>query len=98
MAKFEALLEDENNIFGGTPKSKYWDFSKQVSQDLAEDEFDNIVERIAVMEMMLSEHHDIDNLDKIVKGYVLQNMSEVEEMKKSLYIELAGHLLERVTD
>lgn len=98
MAKFEALLEDEDNIFGGTPKSKYWDFRNQVSQDLDEDEFDKIVEKIAVMETMLAEHYDIENLDKMIKSYALQNMSEVEDMKKNVYIELAGSLLERLND
>jgi len=98
MAKFEALLEDEDNIFGGTPKSKYWDFRNQVSQDLDEDEFDKIVEKIAIMEVMLSEHHDIENLDRMIKSYAIQNMSEVEEMKKSVYLELAGNLLERLND
>jgi len=98
MAKYESLLEDEDNIFGGTPKSKYWDFHKQVSPDLAEDEFDKIVEKIAIMEVMLSEHHDINQLDNMIKSYALQNMSEVEDMKKSVYMELAGSLLERVND
>ncbi|WP_373070164.1 DUF2018 family protein [Sulfurimonas sp.] len=98
MAKFEALLEDEDNIFGGTPKSKYWDFNSQVSKDLAEDEFDKIVEKIAVMEVMLAEHYDINSLDKMIKSYAVQNMSEVEDMKKSVYMELAGSLLERLND
>ena len=98
IAKFEALLEEEDNIFGGTPKSKYWDFRNQVSPDLDEDEFDKIVEKIAVMEIMLSEHHNIDNLENIIQSYALQNMSEVEEMKKSVYMELGGKLLERIND
>lgn len=98
MAKYESLLEDEDNIFGGTPKSKYWDFRNQVSQDLDEDEFDKVVEKIAVMETMLAEHYDINELDKMIKSYALQNMSEVEDMKKSVYMELAGSLLERLND
>ncbi|MCW8838781.1 MAG: DUF2018 family protein [Thiovulaceae bacterium] len=98
MAKFEALLEDEDNIFGGTPKSKYWDFNNQVSQDLAEDEFDKIVQKIAIMEAMLAEHHDINNLERIMQNYALENMSELEDMKKSVYMELAGNLLERLND
>ena len=98
MAKFEALLEDEDNIFGGTPKSKYWDFRNQVSPDLDEDEFDKIVEKIAVMEKMLAEHYDIDNLDRMIQSYALQNTSEVEDMKKNVYMELGGKLLERLND
>lgn len=98
MAKFEALLEEEDNIFGGTPKSKYWDFRNQISKDLDEDEFDKIVEKIAVMEAMLSEHYDINSLENMIQSYALQNMSEVEEMKKSVYMELGGKLLERIND
>ncbi|QFR49497.1 DUF2018 family protein [Sulfurimonas lithotrophica] len=98
MAKFEALLEDEDNIFGGTPKSKYWDFHNQVSKDLAEDEFDNIVEKIAVMEAILAESNGIENIDNMIRTYVLENSAEVEHMKKNVYMELASSLLERVND
>jgi hypothetical protein len=50
------------------------------------------------MENMLSEHYDINSLDKMIKSYAIQNMEEVEEMKKSVYMELAGSLLERLND
>jgi hypothetical protein len=49
MNKYDALFEDEDDIFGGTPVSKYWDINKQISEDLMKDEFDGIVERLAVM-------------------------------------------------
>jgi len=98
MSKFEALFEDENDIFAGTPESRYWDISGQLSEDLVKDEFDRIVERLAVMEAMLSEMHNYDDLDRTVKSYALSNMSKVEELKKSVYMELAGQLIYRVAE
>ena len=96
--KFDALFEDEDDIFAGTPESKYWDISAQLSQDLIKDEFDGIVERLAIMEAMLSETHDYDDLDRTIKSYAVSNMSKVEELKKSVYMELAGQLIYRVAE
>ena len=98
MGKFEALFEDEEDIFAGTPQSRYWDISGQLSEDLVKDEFDGIVERLAVMEAMLSETHDYDDLDRTVKSYALSSMEEIEELKKSVYMELAGQLIYRVAE
>jgi len=98
MGKFDALFEDEEDIFAGTPQSRYWDISGQLSQDLVKDEFDGVVERLAVMEAILAETHDYDDLDRTVKSYALANMSKVEELKKSVYMELAGQLIYRVAE
>jgi len=98
MGKFDALFEDEEDIFAGTPQSRYWDISGQLSEDLVKDEFDGIVERLAVMEAMLSKTHDYDDLDRTVKSYALSNMEEIEELKKSVYMELAGQLIYRVAE
>ena len=98
MGKFDALFEDEEDIFSGTPKSKYWDISNQMIPEIIEDEFENIVERLAVMEALLAETHDIETLDNHIKGYALQNMDKVENLKKSVYMELAGHLIFRAGD
>ncbi len=98
MGKFDALFEDEEDIFSGTPKSKYWDISNQTISELVEDEFDNIVERLAVMEALLSQSHEYEDLDKIIKQYSFENMDKIEDLKKSVYMELAGHLIFRAGD
>jgi len=98
MGKWDALFEDEDDIFAGTPESRYWGISGQLSEDLVKDEFDRIVERLAVMEAMLSETHNYDDLDRTVKSYAISNMSKVEELKKSVYMELAGQLIYRVAE
>jgi len=96
--KFDALFEDEDDIFAGTPESKYWDISAQLSHDLVKDEFDGIVQRLAVMEAILAESHDYDDLDRTIKNYAVSNMTKVEELKKSVYMELAGQLIYRVAE
>lgn len=98
--KFDALFNDEDGVgmLSGTPRSHYWDIWKQTSEDLREDEFDILVERIAALEMLLAEHHDYDTLDKTVRSYCLSNMDKMDELKKSVYMELAGQLIYRVAD
>ena len=98
MGKFDALFEDEDDIFAGTPQSRYWDISGQLSEDLIKDEFDVIVQRLAVMEAMLGETHNYDDLDRTVRSYAISNMEQVEELKKSVYMELAGQLIYRVAE
>ena len=39
MSKFEALFEDEDNIFGGTPESKYHDIASQANDEIVKNEF-----------------------------------------------------------
>lgn len=98
MAKFDVLFEDEDDIFGGSPQSKYWDIATQVSEDLYRYDFDEIITKIAVMEKMLMQQHDEDDLDKIVSSYAITNQSEIEDHKKSLYMEYAGRLIYKLSD
>ncbi len=98
MANYEALFEDEDDIFNGSPVSKYWDIQKQSIEDVQKDEFDSIVERLAVMESMLNKIHDEEQLDKIIKNYAFEHQSEIDTHKKSIYMELAGILVYRAGD
>jgi len=96
MGKFDALFEDEDDIFAGSPVSKYWDIVGQAHEDLRKDEFDRIVERIAAMEQLLSQTHEYEDLDKMIKSYCLTNHMEMENLKKSVYMELAGKMVYRL--
>jgi len=98
MSKYDALFEDENDIFGGTPVSKYWDISNQTNHEVVEDEFDMLVGRIAAMELMLNEYHELEELDNIVQQFTYENADKVEAIKKSTYMDLAGKLVYRQGD
>ncbi len=96
MGKYEALFEDEENIFGGTPRSKYHDIASQANEEIVEDEFDKIVQKFAIMEAMLGEKYDHDELNRMIAQYGFDNSMEVENMKKGLYIEFTGNIVMRL--
>lgn len=98
MSKYDVLFEDEGDIFGGSPQSKYWDIANQVSEDLYRYDFDEIITKIAVMEKMLMQQHNEDDLNRIVESYALMNQEEIENHKKSLYMEYAGRLIYKLSD
>ncbi len=91
------LFEDEDDIFTGSPKSKYFDVTRTANKDIVEDEFDKLLEKVAVMELLLSKDKD-ENFDvnDLVKDYAFKNLDEVEEMKKGLYLELTGDIICRL--
>ena len=98
MSKYEALFEDEDDIFGGTPQSKYWDIFNQLNHEIAEDQLDKIIEKMAVMERMLMEHHDEEELNGKIKQYYFENITIIDDHKKSLYMELGGDLIFTLPD
>lgn len=96
MAK-DWFLEDEDDIFVGSPKSKYFDIATQANDEIVQDEFDKLLEKVAVMEILLSKDKDVDfDINNVIRQYVFENGDEVEEMKKGLYIELAGDIVCRL--
>lgn len=98
MSKYNALFEDENDIFNGTPVSKYWGMVSQTDEEILHEEFDTIVGRIAVMEEMLAKYYEIELLDKAIEHFTLEHPQRVEELKKSVYMELAGKLVYRAAN
>ena len=96
MANYEALFEDEENIFGGTPESKYHDIASQASSEVVKDEFNKIVEKFAVMEALLLESYEDEALESKIKNYTFENSSEIEIKKKSLFIEFTGNIVMRL--
>ncbi|NQY92913.1 MAG: DUF2018 family protein [Campylobacteraceae bacterium] len=97
MANNKYYLEDEDDMFVGSPKSKYFDIARQANDEIVEDETDSMIEKLAVMEILLSKGKDMDfDINQIIKQYVFENSEEVEEMKKGLYIEFTGDIVCRL--
>ncbi|HIP11542.1 MAG TPA: DUF2018 family protein [Arcobacter sp.] len=94
--KYEALFEDEDNIFGGSPQSKFWDIVNTASNDVVRDQLDQFFERFTVMETLLTKEHGEDGLNKVIKNYSFENGQEVEFNTKSTYIELTGEIVCRL--
>ena len=43
------FTEDEDDIFMGSPKSKFFDVTREASKEVVEDEIDKIIEKLAVL-------------------------------------------------
>ena len=97
MASFKDwFTEDEDDIFMGSPKSKFFDVSRQASKDIVEEEIDKIVEKLAVLEMIISEGKDEDfDINQYIRDYTFANMDDVNGMKKGLYVEFTGEIISR---
>lgn len=93
---YEALFEDEDNIFGGTPQSKFWDIANQASEDLVKDQFDVFFEKFAIMEKLLENHYSDEELERIFKSYPIEHGMDLETHKKSLYVEFTGEIVCRL--
>ena len=96
MNKYEALFEDEENIFGGSPQSKFWDIVNTASDEVVKDQMDKFVEKFAAMEKMLMKEHGEEELDAVVNKYIFDNSIDIENHKKSAYVELAGEIVMRL--
>ena len=89
--------EDEDDIFMGSPKSKFFDVSREASKDIVEEEIDKIVEKLAVLEMIISEGKgESFDINQYIQDYTLDNMAEVKAMKKGLYVEFTSEIICRL--
>ena len=89
--------EDEDDIFMGSPKSKFFDVSREASKEVVEDEIDKIIEKLAVLEMIVSENKDENfDINEFIKEYTLENNDKVKAMKKGLYVEFTGEIICRL--
>ncbi|MDO8453131.1 MAG: DUF2018 family protein [Sulfurimonas sp.] len=86
------MFEDEDDIFMGSPKSKFMDVVFNANNDIVRQELEIFMDKFAAMELMLSQHVG-DDIDKEVKRFAVSNQSDVDTKAKSLYIELMGAIL-----
>ena len=91
--KYEALFEDENNIFGGSPKSKFMDVVFTANNDVVQFELETFIEKVAAMELMLEQH--VDDIDVAIRQFQFENSSDCMMKAKSLFIELSGAIVSK---
>ena len=96
MGKYDALFEDEADVFAGSPQSKFWDIVKVANDDLVKDQMDVLLEKFAVMETLLTKQHGEEKLNQIINEYTFENSEEIEFNKKSTYLEFAGEVISRL--
>ena len=92
MSNYAALFEDEEDIFGGSPKSKFMDVVFNANNDIVRQELMKFIEKAATMEMMLEEHVGED-INKAVEQYYFSHQDACDMKTKSLYVEIMGAIL-----
>ena len=87
------LFEDEDDIFQGSPKSKFMDIVFAANRDLVQNELERLMRRLAAMEMMLQETHGEEEIDRAVRSMEFERSDEIEMMVKNLYLTSVGNVL-----
>jgi hypothetical protein len=91
------FTEDEDDIFMGSPKSKFFDVAREASKDIVEEEIDKIIEKLAVLEMIVSKDKGENfDINEYINEYTLGNFEKVKAMKKGLYVEFTGEIICRL--
>lgn len=89
------LFDDEDDIFQGSPRSKFMDIVYAANRDLVQNELERLMGRMAVMEMLLEEQHGEEHIDSIIRNAEFERADEVNDMTKNLYIISVGNVLSR---
>jgi len=88
------FLDDDDDIFGGSPRKKYFDIIFNANRNLVEDELARNLEKLAAYELlfeeMMGEEKDIM---QIIQNYIWENPDKVKEKQTSLFIEGMGDIL-----
>ena len=87
------IFEDEDDIFMGSPKSKFLDIIFNANRGLVDEELERLIERIAILEIFLDEDDEV--LERKIKQYAFENRDEVELKVKELYMESMGNIVTR---
>jgi Domain of unknown function (DUF2018) len=86
------IFEDEDDIFMGSPRSKFLDIIFNANRGVVEVELERLMERMAVLELMLN-LEDVEGLEKKIFNYSFEHRAEVDTKLKSLYLESMGNVV-----
>ncbi len=88
------IFEDEDDIFMGSPKSKFLEIVYNANRNIAEAELLQLVERIAALELLLEERGmDADELEKVLKTLMFEKAAEIDAATKNIYMDCVGKIL-----
>ncbi len=88
------IFEDEDDIFMGSPKSKFLEIVYNANRNIAEAELLQLVERIAALELLLEERGmDADELERVLKTLMFEKAAEIDVATKNIYMDSVGKIL-----
>ncbi|MBN2894956.1 MAG: DUF2018 family protein [Campylobacterales bacterium] len=86
------LFEDEDDIFSGSPRSKFIDVIYNANRDLCANELERLMERLSTLEMIVQEQLGLDS-DKAVNDVYFSRGEEVAAATKNNYMISVGRIL-----
>ena len=88
------LYEDEDDIFMGSPRSKFFDIMFNANRNLVEHKMETLIERYVAMEKMLEEHlgEEVD-VQRIVDSLIIAEPDEIHHRKRDMFIVTVGDIL-----
>jgi Domain of unknown function (DUF2018) len=96
MSKYSALFEDEDDVFLGSPKSKFFDVVFNANNDVARYELEDMIDRMATMELLLEERMgSLEEIEDTIKEYKYSRTADIEAHAKNTYIYYMGAILSK---
>ncbi len=88
------FLDDDDDIFGGSPRKKYFDIIFNANRNLVEEELSRNLEKLAAYELLFEEMMGKEkDIMQIIQNYIWENPDKVKEKQTSLFIEGMGDIL-----
>jgi len=85
---------EDDDILGGTPKSRFIDIVFHANRNVVEGELEKIIEWMAALELVVEKKCGLDVEEEVKKIIYDESSKEaLEEKMNSLYIEYMGKIL-----
>ncbi len=86
--------DDEESLFGGSPRVKYFDIIFNANRNLVEEALSSNLKKIAILENLLQERlNEGEDIDTLIQNYAVTNMDKVEQDLTDAYIAGMGDIL-----
>ncbi len=86
------LYEDEDDIFMGSPKSKFFDILFNANKDLVKTKLLHIIDRYNAMELLLEKELE-GNVDHAIASVLLEEADDIMHRNNDFFIATVGEIL-----
>ena len=87
------LYEDEEDIFMGSPKSKFSDILFNANRNLVQEKLLEIIDRYNAMEILLEKQMGENELQNAIYSLLAEQPDELLEKKSDFLIATVGEIL-----
>jgi len=85
---------EDDEILGGTPKSRFFDIIFHANRNVVEGEIEKMIEWMAALELIVEQKCGLDAEEEVKRVlYDEEKKAELENKVNSLYIEYMGQIL-----